>query len=47
MPISDSILIELDTPSGLESEMQSLRQQALDQFAKMLADEWTEQREKD
>ena len=47
MLILDNTLMELDLPNCLEFEIQALGQQSLDQLAKMLADEWTGQREKD
>ena len=44
---SDIALIELDAPASLEMEFHALRNHSLERLAKLLADEWTDQREKD
>ena len=44
---SDNSLIELDAPASLEMEFHALRNHSLERLAKLLADEWTDQREKD
>ena len=47
MATSDIALIELDAPTRLEMEFQTLRNHSLERLATLLADEWTDQREKD
>jgi len=47
MPIVENDLMEPDSPSCLEVEIRLLRQRSLEHLARLLADEWIDQREKD
>ncbi|MEO6035932.1 MAG: hypothetical protein ABIQ35_11810 [Verrucomicrobiota bacterium] len=47
MTLCETTSLELELPNSLEFRIHELGQQTLDCLAKILAEEWTDQREKD